>query len=82
MAVAQDLRLPIYTSVACRCLDTDHIISLMNRVQWDIKEVMSQHSHYVDVILQVNPPFLFLSYSIHPARLYSAKCLHLLHIAT
>ena len=72
MAVAQDLRLPIYTSVACRCLDTEHIISLMSRVQWDIKEVMSQHSHYVDVILQVtlnnitaNLIFLTIEYLIH-----------------
>ena len=64
MAVAQDLRLPIYTSVACRCLDTDHVIGLMNRVQWDIKEVMSQHSHYIDVIIQVfsSPLFSILFY--------------------
>jgi len=68
MAVAQDLRLPIYTSVACRCLDTDHIISLMNRAQWDIKEVMSQHSHYVDVIIQVSLLFSLPSDTNHPLR--------------
>ena len=53
LAVAQDLRLPIYTSAVCRCLETEHIVGLMSRVQWDIKEVMSQHSHYIDVLLQV-----------------------------
>lgn len=53
MSVAQDLRVPVYTSVACRCLDADQIINMMSRVQWDVKEVMSQHSTYVDRLLQV-----------------------------
>lgn len=53
MSVAQDLRVPVYTSVACRCLDTEQIINMMSRVQWDVKEVMSQHSSYVDRLLQV-----------------------------
>ncbi len=53
LAVAHDLRLPVYTSTACRCLNTDQIVLLMSRVQWDIRDVMSQHSYYVDVILQV-----------------------------
>ena len=59
MAVAQDLRLPVYASVACRCLDADAIVGHMSRVQWEIKEVMSQHNTYIDLILQVDSKYIF-----------------------
>lgn len=62
MAVAQDLRLPVYTSVACRCLDMEQLVGHMSRVQWDIKEVMSQHNGYIDLILQVT--YFSLNYDV------------------
>lgn len=69
MAVAQDLRLPIYASVASRCLDSEAIVGHMSRVQWEIKEVMSQHNNYIDLILQVI--FLKLTKKLLPCRLSS-----------
>ena len=52
--MARDLRISIFGGVAHRFIDAEHIISLMSRVQWELKEVMSQHSSYVDHILQVS----------------------------
>ena len=61
MTVAIDLRLPIYTSVACRCLDVGKILSMMSKTGWDVmKEVMTQHSNYVDAIIQVS--FIYLEF--------------------
>uniref|UniRef100_A0A0P5AMI3 Coiled-coil domain-containing protein n=1 Tax=Daphnia magna TaxID=35525 RepID=A0A0P5AMI3_9CRUS len=52
-SVAHDLRTPIFSFVAHRYLDSEHVTNMMSRVQWEVKEVMSQHSSYVDHILQV-----------------------------
>lgn len=60
--MAHDLRVPIFSGVAHRYLDSDHIINLMSRVQWEVKEVMSQHSSYIDYTLQVR---LVIFFPIH-----------------
>ncbi|XP_072179287.1 syndetin-like [Diadema setosum] len=52
VSVASDLRKPIYRGVASRCMDYDRILQLMLTVKWDIRDIMSQHSHYVDALLQ------------------------------
>eukprot|EP00057_Strongylocentrotus_purpuratus_P008783 XP_011663257.1 PREDICTED: coiled-coil domain-containing protein 132 [Strongylocentrotus purpuratus] len=52
VSVASDLRKPIYRGVASRCMNYDRILQLMLTVRWDIKDIMSQHSPYVDALLQ------------------------------
>ena len=47
------LRRPVYYASALRSVNADAILQLMSKVAWDIKEVRSQHSHYVEVLLKV-----------------------------
>lgn len=47
------LRRCVYLRVAKLSIKSDVILQLMSKVQWDIKEVKSQHSQYVEVILRV-----------------------------
>lgn len=49
-----ELRKPVYRSVAGRCIDADHFVQMMSSVKWDVKDIMSQHSTYVDALLQVH----------------------------
>lgn len=48
-----ELRYPVMLAVTSQLFNSDHIVSLINAVKWDIKEIMSQHNSYVDVILRV-----------------------------
>lgn len=57
--LAPELRHPIYGAVAVRALDYDHILNLMANVRWDIRDIMSQHSTYVDVLLQAVQKYSF-----------------------
>lgn len=52
--MCHELRRPIYGSVAAQAIDYDKLQQLMSAVKWDVKEIMSQHNVYVDVILQVS----------------------------
>ncbi|XP_022109307.1 syndetin-like [Acanthaster planci] len=52
VSVASELRRPVYRGVASRCIFFERILQLMSTVKWDIKEIMSQHSTYVDILLQ------------------------------
>lgn len=54
IASAGDLRRPIYMQVAYQSIDTKYILQMINKVNWEVRDVMSQHSEYVDVLLQVN----------------------------
>ena len=47
------LRRPVYYGTSLRSVNGGDILQLMSKVAWDIKEVRSQHSHYVDVLLKV-----------------------------
>lgn len=49
---AIDLRKPVYMAVIEKCIDVSKIIGLMGKVNWEVKDVMSQHSEYVDEILK------------------------------
>ncbi|XP_008543882.1 syndetin [Microplitis demolitor] len=49
---AVDLRKPVYMAVVSKCFDVTNILSLMNKVNWEIRDVMSQHSNYIDILLQ------------------------------
>ena len=48
------LRRPVYYATALRSVNAGDILQLMSKVAWDIKEVRSLHSHYVDVLLKVS----------------------------
>lgn len=52
VSVATDLRLPVYACISARALDLRSMVNMMGRVNWEIKEVSSQHSQYVDFILR------------------------------
>lgn len=52
--MAVDVRKPIYGCVARQVIDSKHILSLMARVNWEVKDVVCQHSQYVDVLFNVS----------------------------
>ena len=54
-----DLRRSVYWTVARTSFGFDPILHQMSKVSWDIRDVKSQHSHYVDLLLRVN------SYCLH-----------------
>lgn len=54
---ATELRRPIYISVATNSIDCEQILNHMNSVKWDIKDIMSQHSTYVDNLLRMMQVF-------------------------
>lgn len=51
--VSIELRKPIYAVVSSKALDFSGIAQQMDKVNWEVKELMSQHSSYVDVLLRV-----------------------------
>lgn len=52
LSTAVELRRPVYRSVATRLIEVEHFVQMMSGVKWDVKEIMSQHSSYVDALLQ------------------------------
>ncbi|XP_056274549.1 syndetin isoform X2 [Pseudoliparis swirei] len=52
VSTASELRKPIYWIVAAKAIDYEQMLLLMSGVKWDIREIMSQHNVYVDVLLQ------------------------------
>ncbi|XP_051925217.1 syndetin isoform X2 [Hippocampus zosterae] len=52
VSTAGELRKPIYWIVAAKAIDYEQMLLLMSGVKWDIKEIMSQHNIYVDVLLK------------------------------
>lgn len=51
--VAWEVRRPVYRAVVARSLDADNCLLMMASVKWDVKDIMSQHSAYVDALLDV-----------------------------
>ena len=51
ISACQDLRTPIYISAVKNILQTEMILKMMAKVSWDLKDVVSQHSQYVDEFL-------------------------------
>ncbi|XP_058972812.1 syndetin [Pocillopora verrucosa] len=49
---AQELRRPVYRSVGSRVIDYDQTLQLMTGVRWDIRDIMSQHNAYVDILVR------------------------------
>ncbi|XP_066969096.1 syndetin [Macrobrachium rosenbergii] len=46
------IRYHVYSTVAAQVIDYDAIQNRMTSVRWDINDLMSQHSQYVDVLLR------------------------------
>ncbi|XP_014216475.1 syndetin [Copidosoma floridanum] len=46
------LRKPIYMVSISKFFDAKKILSLMSRVNWELKDVMSLHNTYIDVLIQ------------------------------
>jgi len=51
--MASELRKPVYWSVSVRVIEYDKVLHNMATVKWDVKEIMSQHNPYIDILLQV-----------------------------
>ncbi|XP_065053173.1 syndetin-like isoform X2 [Rhopilema esculentum] len=60
--VTEELRTPVYKAVADLAIPFDQTIQSMSLVRWDIKEIMSQHSRYVDDLIR---EFQLLSNSLN-----------------
>ncbi|XP_033120612.1 syndetin-like [Anneissia japonica] len=52
VGVSSELRKAVYLGVSSCCLETEKILNLMSTVNWNVKDIMSQHSPYVDALLQ------------------------------
>ncbi|XP_063219060.1 syndetin [Bacillus rossius redtenbacheri] len=50
--VTMDVRQPVYMCVAGRAVDFNQIIIQMSKVNWEVKDVRSEHSQYVDNLLR------------------------------
>ncbi|XP_077554046.1 vacuolar protein sorting 50 [Haemaphysalis longicornis] len=55
---AVELRQPTYMTVAARGVGYDQVLSLMDRARWDLHDITSQHSYYVDVLVRELQHFL------------------------
>ncbi|XP_077513179.1 vacuolar protein sorting 50 isoform X2 [Amblyomma americanum] len=58
VSLSAELRQPAYMTVAARAIGYDQVLSLMERARWDLHEIMSQHSYYVDVLVRELQLFL------------------------
>lgn len=54
VAVAVDLRKTVYWCVICKAIDYIQVVSIMTKVNWKVKDIMCEHSRYVDYFLQVS----------------------------
>ncbi|XP_048579827.1 syndetin isoform X2 [Nematostella vectensis] len=52
VSTAPEIRRPIYRAVATRCIGYEKTLQLMTTVKWDIKEIMSQHNAFVDILVR------------------------------
>lgn len=51
--VAVDLRKPVYMCVAAQIFDLQQTLISISKVNWEVSDVMIQHSNYVDSLLRV-----------------------------
>ncbi|KAG8227260.1 hypothetical protein J437_LFUL003993 [Ladona fulva] len=50
--VADELRRPIYLCVSKNAVNIRQILNLMSQVDWEVPDVMSEHSSYIDILLR------------------------------
>lgn len=49
---AASLRYPVYIAVIAKAFDLQQILIYMSKINWEVKDVMSQHNSYIDMILR------------------------------
>ncbi|XP_014679022.1 PREDICTED: syndetin-like, partial [Priapulus caudatus] len=52
VSTATELRKPVYQIVAVHAVDYEQVHQQIAALKWEIKEIMSQHNTYVDVVLR------------------------------
>ncbi|XP_060534233.1 syndetin [Cylas formicarius] len=52
IACVTHLRKPVYMAVVAQAFDLRQILLFMSKINWEVKEVMSQHNSYIDLIVQ------------------------------
>jgi len=52
ISTVSELRYPVYQAVTDRILNQEQIINSITSIKWDIRDIMSQHNGYVDIILR------------------------------
>lgn len=52
VTLAREVRCPVYYACLLKVLSLDQILPLMGKVSWELREVRSQHSDYVDIMLK------------------------------
>ena len=62
MIVSEGLRRLTFAGVSCRAVDYQGIVNSMDKVNWEVKELMSQHSQYVDILLRVRKIPIFTKF--------------------
>ncbi|XP_052286176.1 syndetin-like isoform X2 [Dreissena polymorpha] len=55
--MASELRKPVYWAVSSRVINYEIVLQHMASVRWDVKEIMSQHNSYIDVLIQAFKTF-------------------------
>ena len=79
ISTASELRVPVYAAVAAHSVNAELLLQMMNGVRFDIKDIMSQHSQYVDIVLQVTCLIISIT-NDWPMNYYGFK--HCWHIKT
>lgn len=63
-----EVRRAAYGAVATRALNYDHLFGQVTATKWDIAELRSQHSAYVDFLLHVRSASIFTApFAISPS---------------
>lgn len=51
--LATALRKPVYMAAIIRAFDASHIYFLITEVDWELKDIVSQHNSYINFLIQV-----------------------------
>lgn len=51
IAVSFEVRKPVYANVAWRAINDKTVLDLMSRVDWEVKDVVCEHSSYVNYLI-------------------------------
>lgn len=87
VSMAAELRYPIYLAVASCAIDYEQTLNMMINVKWDVTDIMSQHSSYVDSILREMQVFSMRLGEVSkrvpiPQEVYNILWSHCIRIAT
>lgn len=54
ITVAVDLRKLVYSRMIFKTIDYHQVLNMMNKVNWEIEDIMNDNNIYVDYFLQVS----------------------------